>query len=182
MANKGAGAKKLPARQARNSAGGENMASKVDAKKLFMYAAAGAVLFATGFLLLGVLAQDQPNTLLSNISKKKSAKISMEIADTAFSRMRGLMFREKVVPILFIFDKEGIYPIHSKFVPAEFDAIWLSPNGTAVDVIRKIPPNKTLITPEAAALYLLELPPEITDRLKIGEGDRLEWKNITGKM
>lgn len=178
MANKGAGAKKPPARQARNSAGGWNMANKVDAKKLFAYAAAGAVLFATGFLLLGVLSQDQPNTLLSNISKKKSAKISMEIADSDFTRMRGLMFREKVIPILFIFGKEGIYPIHSKFVPAEFDAIWLSPNGTAVDVIRRIPPNQTIIRPGASALYLLELPPEITDRLKIGEGDRLEWKKL----
>ncbi len=157
------------------------MANKLGARGLLPYAAVVAVLFATGFILVGVLFQEQPNTLLSNLSKKKSVKISMETADSNFTRMRGLMFREKVIPILFIFNSEGIYPIHSKFVPAEFDAIWLSPNGTAVDVIRRIPPNQTIIRPSASALYLLELPPEITDRLKIEEGDRLEWKNILDK-
>lgn len=158
------------------------MASKPEYRTLLTYAAAWAVLLAAGALLFGVLSSDNSNTLLSNLSKKKSAKIPMEVADSNFSRMRGLMFREKVIPILFIFDSVGIYPIHSKFVPAEFDAIWLSPNGTAVDVIRRIPPNQTIIRPAKRALYLLELPPEITDRLKIEEGDRLEWKNLSGKM
>ncbi|HIH18745.1 TPA: hypothetical protein HA225_02090 [Candidatus Micrarchaeota archaeon] len=154
------------------------MGNDMDAKKLFLYAIAGALLFTTGVIILGILSQEKPNTLLSNLTKKKSARISMETADSAFSRMRGLMFREKVVPIFFIFDGVGMYPIHSKFVPAEFDAIWISPNGTAVDVIRRIPPNQTLIRPSSEALYLLELPPEITDRLKIEEGDRLGWKTI----
>lgn len=158
------------------------MASKANARNLLAYAAAGVVLFATGFIIFGALSAEQPNTLLTNLSKKKSAKISMEVADSDFSRMRGLMFRKKVIPILFIFDSEGIYPIHSQFVPAPFDAIYLSFDGTVAEAIRKIPPNQTLIRPAKRALYLLELPPEITDRLEIEAGDHLEWKNITWKM
>ncbi len=159
-----------------------NKLRKPDVRKILGYAAAGVVLLATGFIIFGVLSAEQPNTLLSNLSKKKSAKISMEVADNDFSRMRGLMFRKKVIPILFIFDSEGIYPIHSQFVPAEFDAIYLSFDGTVVEAIRRIPPNQTIIRPAKRALYLLELPPEITDRLQIEAGDRLEWKNITWKM
>ena len=157
------------------------MASKPEYRTLLAYLAAVAILCTAGFIVLGALSAEQPNTLLSNLSKKKSAKIPMEVADNDFSRMRGLMFRKKVIPMLFIFDSENIYPIHSKFVPAKFDAIWLSPNGTAVDVIRRIPPNRAIIRPAQRALYLLELPPEITDRLQIEAGDNLEWKNITGK-
>lgn len=158
------------------------MASEANAWNLLAYAAAAAVLFATGFILFGVLSSEQPNTTLANLSKKKSEKISMEVADNNFSRMRGLMFRKKVIPILFIFDSENVYPIHSQFVPAPFDAIYISTDGTVVEAIRHIPPNQAIIRPEKRALYLLELPPEITDLLQIEAGDHLEWKNISGKM
>lgn len=113
---------------------------------------------------------------LSNVSKNKSADIVMEIADNDFSRMRGLMFRPAVVPILFVFGSPGIFPIHSHLVPAEFDAVYVSQEGKVVEVFRRIPPGKDRIMPTKAASYLLELPPEMTDELGIGVGDYLEWK------
>ena len=112
---------------------------------------------------------------LSNLTKKKSISIPIEIADNSFSRMRGLMFREKTVPILFIFDSPGIFPIHSHFCPGEFDAVYVDGAGTVVEIFRRIPPGIDRITPKKSASYLLELPPEITDRLKIEEGDKLSW-------
>ena len=120
----------------------------------------------------------QPDCILSNLSKKKSEKISLEIADNDFSRMRGLMFREKIIPILFIFGYEGKFPIHSHFVKAEFDAIYVSQDGTVVEVFRRIPPEQDRISPQKDASFLLELPPELTDRLKIGVGDKVEWKKL----
>ena len=127
----------------------------------------------------GRAKEGRPNYSISNLSRKKSAKISLEIADDDFSRMRGLMFREKIIPILFIFGREGRFPIHSHFVVAEFDAIYLAPDGTVKEVFRKIPPNTNLVSPKKNSSYLLELPVEMTDRLKIEIGDRLEWKEIT---
>ena len=124
------------------------------------------------------MAQKKPNYLVANPPKGKSVKILLEIADNELSRMRGLMFREKIVPILFVFGFEGKFPIHSHFVVAEFDAVYLSSGGAVNEIFRKIPPNTTLVSPKKASSYLLELPVEMTDRLQIKVGDRLEWKKI----
>lgn len=113
---------------------------------------------------------------LSNLTKKKSVLLQFEIADNDISRMRGLMFRKKTVPILFIFDSPGILPIHSHFCPGEFDAVYVSQEGKVVEMFRKIPPGLDRIMPKKAASYLLELPPEITDKLKIEVGDSVRWK------
>lgn len=141
------------------------------------------VKFALAFLLvlmaIAIFApSSQSDYAISNLSKKKSEKISLEIADNDFSRMRGLMFRDKIIPILFIFGYEGKFPIHSHFVKAEFDAIYVSQGGTVVEVFRRIAPEQDRISPQKVASFLLELPPELTDRLKIGVGDRVEWKKL----
>lgn len=112
---------------------------------------------------------------VSNLSRKKSISASVEIADNEVSRMRGLMFREKIVPILFIFDSEGIFPIHSYFVKGEFDAIYLSSNRTITEIFAKIPPNTPLVTPKKKARYLIELPPSASKKLRIAVGDKMDW-------
>ncbi|MFA4982692.1 MAG: DUF192 domain-containing protein [Candidatus Micrarchaeia archaeon] len=117
-----------------------------------------------------------PACTLSNISRKKSVRIPLEIADNELSRTRGLMFRRKVVPILFVFSQEGIYPIHSFFVPGLFDAIYLSGDGKVAEAFFRIPPGKPLICPKRRAKFLLELPPQISRRLGIRAGDRIGWK------
>ncbi len=116
---------------------------------------------------------------LSNLSKKESIVADAEIADTEFSRMRGLMFREKIIPILFIFGSPGIYQIHSYFVKGEFDAIYISEGKVVTEVFRNIPPGTPLVTPKEKAKYLLELPVALTDRLAIKVGDRLDF--VDGK-
>lgn len=130
------------------------------------------------FVALAYASLPSPNYGISNLSKEKSETARMEIAGNDFSRMRGLMFRDKIVPILFIFNSEGIYPIHSNFVVAPFDAVYLSPNGTVVEMFRKIAPGTQLVTPKKKALYLLELPVEMTDSLSISVGDNISWKKL----
>ena len=122
------------------------------------------------------MEERKPNYIVSNLSRKKSARLCLEIADSDFSRMRGLMFREKIVPILFIFGREGLFPIHSHFVAAPFDAIYVSSNGIVTEIFRKIAPNMNLVSPQKGASCLLELPVEMTDRLAIRVGDKLEWR------
>jgi len=123
----------------------------------------------------------KPLCTLSNLSRKKSAQLSLGIADDHLSRIRGLMFRKKIIPILFIFDKEGIYPIHSNFVCAPFDAVYLSEEKKIVEIFRKIAPNTQLVTPKKKARYLVELPVALTDGLCVRVGDRIEWKIEEGK-
>jgi uncharacterized membrane protein (UPF0127 family) len=115
---------------------------------------------------------------LSNPARKKSVKADIEVADTKFSRMRGLMFRKKIVPILFVFGFEGIFPIHSYFVNGEFDAVYLGGGGRVTEIFRKIPPNTPLVSPKKGASMLLELPIKMTDALCIEKGDVLRWKRL----
>jgi uncharacterized membrane protein (UPF0127 family) len=133
---------------------------------------------AAGACVQEALSYGRQNFELSNLSKKKSERVHMEVANTGLSHMRGLMFRGRIIPILFEFGYVGRFPIHSYFVVGEFDAIYLSKDGTVVEAYRKIPPSTALVSPQRDAAYLIELPPELTDRLKIEEGDRLEWKEI----
>jgi len=113
-----------------------------------------------------------------NAKKKKRVKADLEIADSDFSRMRGLMFRDEIVPILFIFGYNGIFSIHSYFVKKEFDAVYLSADGTVSEIFRRIPPNTALVSPKKKSSFLLELPLKMTDELCIEEGDVLRWKRI----
>lgn len=132
------------------------------------------------FVLAAANALPRPNYEISNATKKKSANTYMEIAADSLSRTRGLMFRGRIIPILFIFDSPGNYPIHSHFVKSEFDAVYLSQEGRVAEIFRKVPPNTNIVSPKKEAAYLLELPPEIFDKLQIEGGDLLVWKE-TGK-
>lgn len=143
--------------------------------KSFLLLMLVVVLLLCAFVLSSL--PQQPNWEISNLSKKKSVRTYMEVADTALSKMRGLMFRDRIIAILFKFDSDGKWAIHSNFVKAPFDAVYLSGDGEVVEVFRKIPPNTALVSPKKDARYLLELPVETFDRLSIGVGDRLEWKN-----
>ena len=113
-----------------------------------------------------------------NAKKKKRVTAGLEIADSDFSRMRGLMFRDEIVPILFVFGYNGIFSIHSYFVKKEFDAVYLSANGTVNEIFRRIPPNTAIVSPKKKSSFLLELPVETTDQLCIEEGDVLRWKRL----
>ena len=115
---------------------------------------------------------------LVNAAKKKRVKAGLEIADTNVKRMRGLMFRDEIVPILFIFGYEGTFSIHSYFVKKEFDAIYLSSDGKVTEIYRRIPPNTALVSPKRKSSFLLELPVKMTDALCIEVDDALEWKRL----
>jgi len=143
------------------------------------FALALAVLMV--LLMVASSLPKQPNYSIVNSSNGKSVKVYMEIAADEFSRMRGLMFRDQIIPILFTFGGPGLFPIHSHFVKYEFDAVYLSPSGEVVEVFRKVPPNTSLVSPTKVAGYLLELPVDVFDELKIEKGDSLAWKELKGK-
>ncbi|MEM4348452.1 MAG: DUF192 domain-containing protein [Candidatus Anstonellaceae archaeon] len=111
--------------------------------------------------------------IVSNLSKKIHLKMKMEVAKTRLQQMRGLMFRKEIIPMLFIFESEGKHPIHSFFVPACFDAIYLSKEFVVREIFRRIQPNTLLICPSENAKFLLELPCKLSSRLKIEVGDVL---------
>lgn len=77
-------------------------------------------------------------------------------ATTSFQRFRGLMFRSKIIPILFDFHQSGIFPIHSFFVFSKFVAFYISEDG---EILEKfvVGPFNPYVSNKVPARYLLEI-------------------------
>lgn len=103
--------------------------------------------------------------------KIKNKTFSLEVARTPAQQSRGLMYRSNLCPscgMLFIFNQEGIYPFWMKNTPLPLDIIWLSQNGTVVDIKNGQPQDTTLLTNSKPAKYVIETNPNTTN-LKIGD-------------
>ncbi|MDO8340102.1 MAG: DUF192 domain-containing protein [Candidatus Burarchaeum sp.] len=113
-----------------------------------------------------------------NRTRNEALADSAELADTFFSRARGLMFRRRIEkPLIFIFD-EGqeknmrACAIHSLFVFFSFSAIYLDAKKRVVDV-RVCGPFFSFMMPRSECAYLIEGEPGLTG--KVGVGDVLEF-------
>jgi len=95
-------------------------------------------------------------------------KVECEDAITLSAKLRGLMFRKKIVPILFDFHLDDIHPIHSFFVRFPFYAIYLSSSGKVVDKFRVVPFEAHRQNSNSAR-YLLEIDEERAGWFKIGD-------------
>jgi uncharacterized membrane protein (UPF0127 family) len=109
----------------------------------------------------------------------------VELAKTEAQREKGLMYRkelDKNKGILFIFDKEGIYPFWMKNTLIPLDMLWIdaSPAGgnKVVFISQNTEPCKSLLCPSvvplAKANYVLEINAGISKNLGIKIGDIIE--------
>ena len=92
-------------------------------------------------------------------NKTNGKKLNCDDAVSLLSKMRGLMFRKEIIPILFDFFRDDIHAIHSFFVPAPFYAIYISSSGEVVDKFRVVPSEAHRQNSEPAR-YLLEIDEE----------------------
>lgn len=109
---------------------------------------------------------------ITNARAKKSIRLPLQSATTMLSRMRGLMFRKKCIPILFDFGMDGIWPIHSFFVAFPFDAIYLDSKMEVVEVFEAVAPFQAYISPSFPSRYLIELPRGSAKKLGAKKGDK----------
>lgn len=87
--------------------------------------------------------------------KIKGKSIEVKICDDILSQARGLMFKKKSKPLLFIFKNKKRRAIHSFFcVP--FIAIWF--DDKKIIEIRNVKPWVFSIKPKAKFDKLLEIP------------------------
>ncbi|MCP4647697.1 MAG: DUF192 domain-containing protein [bacterium] len=89
-------------------------------------------------------------------NKTNGKKLNCSKAVSPLEKIRGLMFRKEVIPILFDFFVDGIHAIHSFFVPAPFYAIYISSSDEVVDKFRVVPSEAHRQNSEPAR-YLLEI-------------------------
>jgi uncharacterized membrane protein (UPF0127 family) len=102
---------------------------------------------------------------------------SVELAKTSAEQEKGLMYRESLdenAGMLFIFNKEGIYPFWMKNTLIPLDMIWIDANNKVVFIGQNVQPCKTFICPSVVpsvkAKYVLEVNAGICQKigLKVG--------------
>ncbi len=111
----------------------------------------------------------------------KEACFQVETAKTEAQREKGLMYKnilEKDRGMLFIFDKEGIYPFWMKNTLIPLDIIWIDGNNKVVFVNQNTQPCKSLICssiiPSAKARYVLEINAGLYEEFGVKLGDELK--------
>ena len=113
-----------------------------------------------------------------NKTKDSLVEESPIIANSFFTRLRGLMFRAKFPrTMLFVFPDVSIKrnSIHSFFVFFEFDAVYLDAEKKVVGIFERVRPFTFYIEPKKPSAYLLELEAGAVKKLKIGIGDKLDF-------
>ena len=102
--------------------------------------------------------------------------IFVELAITPEDRQRGLMERdllEKDNGMLFVFSEEDAYSFWMKNMKISLDIIWINADGNVVYFVEGAPPCVQspcqTYSPNADALYVLEVNPGVVDALGIEE-------------
>jgi len=101
----------------------------------------------------------------------------VKIADTAFSRFKGLMFeKKKNFDYALVFELAGETRIgasvHMMFVSFPIDIVYLDSKKRVVDKAT-LQPWKLNYTPKKRSKYFVELPNGIAEKIKIKE--KLQW-------
>ena len=94
---------------------------------------------------------------IKNITKSTVLADTFEECRTWWSQTRGMMFRKKVVPLVFVFPKEQIVRLDSWFCPGTMDLIFVDENWEVVEILSEWSPRSSYSSSKKA-MFLLELP------------------------
>ena len=103
--------------------------------------------------------------------KIKDQIFTLEIANNPLSRSRGLSKRQSLCStcgMIFVYQKESIYPFWMKNTRFPLDIIWLDKNGKVVDIKQGQPENPSLLENSTPARYIIELNQNIIN-LSLGD-------------
>lgn len=152
-------------------------------KKYFLIVIfASTILISSIFVFLNWAENDK------NLDKKISQVcfgnncFEAEIADKEDTRLRGLMFRERLDEdkgMLFVYESEDIYSFWMLNTLIPLDIIWLDKNKKVVFIKKDARPcgeekDCLGINPQRPALYVLEINAGLSDKIGLSVGDRIE--------
>ena len=110
-------------------------------------------------------------------SGDKSHRFQVELADTPSSRMKGLMFREKLDQekgMLFVFEKTSIQSFWMQNTLIPLDMIFIRPDGVIVKIHPMAKPKDlTMISSGRPVKAVLEINGGLAQKLGIKTGDRV---------
>lgn len=113
------------------------------------------------------------------------ARILVEVAVDDVTRARGLMFRDRIEPdrgMLFVFESMEIHSFWMKNTLIPLDMVWIDGERRIVDIKAGVPPCKAdpcpNYTPNAEALYVLELADGVAAAHGLETGGALQFENL----
>ena len=103
------------------------------------------------------------------INKTKKRKIAADYFECSsfLSQVRGMMFRKKVIPLVFMFSRERRINLHSFFCK-EMDLVFLDDNHKVVEMKKNWKPF-SFYSSKKKARILLELPVGSIKGIKLGD-------------
>lgn len=110
-----------------------------------------------------------------------------EVANTAASRARGLMYRESLdegLGMLFVYEKRDVHTFWMKNTLIPLDMLFLDgpPHLEFISVIGIVhnaePKTLTRRSVSAPSRYVLELPGGWARKMGISEGSRVSWESL----
>ena len=110
---------------------------------------------------------------IKNTTRKTLLAKNAKPCKSVFSRTLGLMF-SKSRPLIFIFDKEKITPLHMFFVFYPIDVLFLNKKKGVIETKEDFRPF-TFYTPKYKALYIVELPKDTIKSSKTKIGDKIDF-------
>ena len=144
------------------------------------------LLLVAALLVVGYLGFHYAKTVLAPaVNKFQTGSVcfekncfQVELATTEAVRDQGLMYRKELNKdkgMLFVFDKEGIYPFWMKNTLIPLDMIWINNSGKVVFMAQNVQPCKSLICPSiipsGSAKYVLEVNAGVCIETGIKVGD-----------
>ena len=111
----------------------------------------------------------------------KNVCVSAETASTPQDKQRGLMFRKtlgELSGMLFVNQREGLYPFWMKNTLIPLDIIWISKDKKVAFIAKNAQPcleTCEAIKPDCPAQYMLEVNAGFIEKYKIKVGQRLDF-------
>ena len=113
-----------------------------------------------------MIRNNTKNTLIARDYKK---------CRSILSKTFGLMLKNQISPLLFIFKREKIIPIHTLLVKKPIDLVYLDRQMKVVDLKTNLLPYR-FYTPKARAMYVLELPAGFISKSRTSMSDLVNFK------
>ena len=114
-----------------------------------------------------------PNMRIKNKKKRTLLARNAKICTSIISKSFGLMFSKKK-PLIFIFKKEKINPLHMFFVFYPIDVLFLNKNKIVVEIKENFRPF-SFYAPKNKSKYIIELPKNTIKETKTKLGDKIEF-------
>lgn len=124
--------------------------------------------------------QKEAELLLYNASGEKIKQLDIEIADDAYQRETGLMYRKSLEQnqgMLFIFPGAAPRAFYMKNTYIPLDIIYFDQDSTAISFQENAKPlDETSLPSDGPAQFVLEINAGLVKQWKIQKGDKMQFE------